>query len=137
MTILAAKLEQVWFNKQARQETPDAWIKRCDELSSKRRKTIQLQLDSVMGGSTKGLKEFKAHRRLKPKKYSTMGATFVKEAILLLPIDAVKGSAISNIRLWKVTKTSLVQPTRDEVWDGDEYAVRSVSKRPSETWRLK
>lgn len=82
----------------------DEWVKIFDKLKSKEIKTIQAELNGVMGGGTGGLKEFKAGRRSKPKIWSMGADRWEREGIMIIPTgEAKKRTAANAFRLWKST----------------------------------
>ena len=83
----------------------DQWVKLFDELASKRRKTIQLDMTGVMGGGTDGMREFKRGRMGKPKKWRGSGreGPFTRVSLSVIPLDD-QGQPIpmrSGYKLWR------------------------------------
>ena len=83
----------------------DQWVKLFDELASKRRKTIQLDMSGVMGGGTNGMREFSRGRMGKPKQWRGSGSKgpFERVSLSILPLDD-QGQPIKmrdGYKLWR------------------------------------
>lgn len=84
----------------------EEWVKLYDKLASRQLKTVQVEATGVMGGGTKGLRTFRAGRRTKPRAFSMRGADFIKEGMMVIPVDETTNrSPGAAYRLWKSTKT--------------------------------
>jgi hypothetical protein len=62
-----------------------------DELASKTRKTVTLELRGCMGGGTNGPREFKAGRKSKPRRWSGgVRGSFTRERIMVVRTDETR-----------------------------------------------
>lgn len=81
----------------------EKYVQLFRDLADKRRKTIQVDLKGVMGGSTNGLREFKRGRMGRPKRWSGgRKGPFSRVSLSIIPLDDM-GNPIkmrSGYKLW-------------------------------------
>ena len=81
----------------------EKYVQLFRDLADKRRKTIQVDLKGVMGGSTNGLREFKRGRMGRPKRWSGgRKGPFSRVSLSIVPLDDM-GNPIkmrSGYKLW-------------------------------------
>ena len=81
------------------------WGTLYDELASKARKTVTLELRGCMGGGTNGPREFKAGRKSKPRRWSGgVHGSFTRVGMMVVPTDETRRrDPRAAYRLWKDT----------------------------------
>jgi len=81
----------------------EKYVQLFRDLADKRRKTIQVDLKGVMGGSTNGLREFKRGRMGRPKRWrGGRKGPFERVSLSIVPLDD-QGNPIkmrSGYKLW-------------------------------------